>query len=100
MHDNDWCSNTIKCLDPKQKQFDSRLSAKVSVLYLLPMPDMHCSYKVSGGSQVGPSLSVETGMLKRLSRILGLARRRGRVNAILDKCLVLSELGVTGSYMI
>ena len=69
------------------------------MLDLLPMPDMHCSCKVNGGSQVGPSLlSVQTGVLKRLSRILGLARRRGRVNAILDKCLMLSELGVTGPY--
>ncbi len=100
MHDNNWCSNTVKCLDPKQKQFDSRLSARISMLDLLPMPDMHCSCKVSGGSQVGPSLSVETGTLKRLSRELGLAPRRGRVNAILDKCLLLSELGVTGPYMI
>lgn len=58
--------------------------------------DMHYSFKVSGGSQVGPSLSVQTDTLKRLSRMLGLARRGGRVNAILDKCLMLSEIGVSG----
>lgn len=57
---------------------------------------MHYSCKVSGGSQVGPSLSVQIYALKRLSRLLGLARRGGRVNAILDRCLVLllSEIGV------
>ncbi len=58
--------------------------------------DMHYSCEVNGGSQVGPSLSVQIHALKRLSRILGLARRAGSVNAILDKCLTLSKLGVTG----
>lgn len=45
----------------------------------------------------GPSLSVQIYTLKRLSRILGLAWRGGGVNAILDKFLVLSEIGVIGS---
>ena len=57
---------------------------------------MHYSCKESGGSQVGPSLSVQIYTLKRLSRFLGLARRGGSINAILDKCLIqlLSEIGV------
>ena len=45
---------------------------------------MHYSCKVSGGSQVGPSLSVQIYTSKRLSRALGLARRGGIVNAIPD----------------
>lgn len=57
---------------------------------------MHYSSKVSGGSQIGPSLSVQMCMLGRLNRILGLARRGGRVNAILDKYLMLSEIAVMG----
>ena len=57
---------------------------------------MHYSCKVSGGSQVGPSLDVQIYTVKRLSRTLGLARRGDSVNAILDKCLILSEIGVTG----
>ena len=57
---------------------------------------MHYSFEVSGGSQVGPSSSVQIDTLKRLSRMLGLARCGGRVNAILDKCLMLSEIGVSG----
>lgn len=58
---------------------------------------MHYSCTVNGGSHVGLSLSVQRYTLKRLSRLLGLARRRGKVNAILDKCLMLSEIGVIGS---
>lgn len=57
---------------------------------------MHYSSKVSGGSQVDPSLSVHIYTLERLHRMLGLARRGGRVNAILDKYLLLSEIGVIG----
>lgn len=57
---------------------------------------MHYSCEASGGSQVGPSLSVQIYTLKRLSMMLGLARRGGSINAILDKCLIqlLSEIGV------
>ena len=61
---------------------------------------MHYSCKVSGGSRVGPSLSIQIYTTKRLSRTLGLARRgdseMGSVNAILDKCMILSETGVIG----
>ena len=57
---------------------------------------MHYSCKVNGGSQVGPSLSVQIYTSMRLRRTLGLARRGDGVNAILDKCMILSEIGVTG----
>lgn len=52
---------------------------------------MHYSCTVNGGSHVGLSLSVQRYTLKRLSRLLGLARRRGKVNAILDKCANVSR---------
>lgn len=58
---------------------------------------MHYSCTVSGGSQVGPSSSGHRFTSERLSRLLGLAWRGGKVNAILDKCVLLSELAVIGS---
>ena len=72
-----------------------RLSMICDVFYGWISADMHYSCKMSGGSQVGPSLSVQIYTSKRLSRIFGLAQRGDGVNAILDKGLMLSELGVT-----
>ena len=58
--------------------------------------DMHYSCKVSGGSQVGPSLSSKYTLQNRLSKTLGLAPGGDSVNAILDHCMILSETAVTG----